>query len=291
MRLYMDVDRIAESAELELLRSLVKRAGRHEPVQYLVGRWSFFGFELEVGSSTLIPRPSTESLVSLAIERLRAVNDANAGPLRIADLCTGSGCIAIAIARSLMLSQGGRRQLAWQRGSAGESGELLPAPDESAVERGRVCEVYATESSAPAAALAQRNVDAHKLGAVITIEVGDLDRPFVGRGFENSFDLIVSNPPYISDVEWAEVPRNVREFEPESALRGGIDGLDMVRRVLSCAPIWLKPRGTVLVEISSSQGAAAAAIAASHGLTEIEIRPDLEGHPRVLAARTDADTD
>ncbi len=278
MRLYMDVERVALPSELEQLRALVKRAGQHEPVQYLVGSWSFFGCELEVGPTTLIPRSATESLVTAAIERLRAVDVSVEGArrVRIADLCTGSGCIAIAIARTLLASRTGRRQLAWKLGDEVSASEE-PPPSE--------IEVYATELVAAAAALAQRNVDSHTLGGVIHVEVGDLDGSFEQRGFEHSFDLIASNPPYISDAEWADVPKNVRDFEPASALRGGVDGLDFVRRIITSAPRWLKPCASLLVEISSSQGDAAMALARAAGFDDVEIIHDLEGHPRVLAAR------
>ncbi len=290
MRLFMDVERVAATTELEQLRALVQRAGRHEPVQYLVGSWSFFGCDLEVGPATLIPRPATESLVSEAIERLRAVDgavalasqnsnpdgDSSVNPLRIADLCTGTGCIAIAIARALTASRTGRRQLAWQGGSP------TPLGDESAH---RPLEILATEFVTAAAALAQRNVDAHKFGGIIRVEVGDLDAPFVGRSLEHTFDLICANPPYISDAEWDEVPRNVRDYEPSSALRGGSDGLDFVRRIVASASTWLKPGGSLLVEISSSQGESAMALAREAQLDDVKVLHDLEGHPRVLAAR------
>ncbi len=290
MRLYMEVDRAATPSELEGLRALVQRAGRHEPVQYLVGSWSFFGCDLEVGPATLIPRPATESLVSEAIERLKAVESlpsrasngsadelsASHSPLRIADLCTGTGCIAIAIARALCASRLGRRQLAWQGQSA------APTSDESPR---CAIELFATELVPAAAALAQRNVDAHKMREVIRVEVGDLAESFVGRSFERSFDLICANPPYISDAEWQAVPKNVRDYEPASALRGGLDGLDFVRRIVSGAPTWLKAGGSLLVEISSSQGESAAALARAAQLNDVKILDDLEGHPRILAAR------
>lgn len=290
MRLYMDVDRVAAPAELEQLRALVQRASRHEPVQYLVGSWSFYGCDLEVGAATLIPRPATESLVSEAIERLRRRDCPTAlapqssiaelhetqTALRIADLCTGTGCIAIAIARALAASRTGRRQLAWQGGSP------APLTDELAH---RPIEIFATDIVPDAVALAQRNVDAHKLGGVIHVEVGDLDASFNGREFERTFDLICANPPYISDAEWEGVPKNVRDYEPSSALRGGADGLEFVRRIIALAPKWLKASGWLLVEISSSQGDAAMSIASEAQLDDVKILHDLEGHPRVLAAR------
>ena len=277
MRLYMDPDRPANAEELAKLRGLVQRAGRHEPVQYLVGTWSFFGCEIEVGPATLIPRPATESLVEEALRLVRG-NDGVllADEIRIADLCTGSGCVAIAIAKSLLAARGGRKQLSWRKDDAESAAEALT---QTAPVR-----IYATEIVREACEMARRNVKSLGLDAAIEILEGDLDAPLVGRDLEGSFDLLCANPPYISDAEWAEVPKNVREFEPSTALRGGRDGLDFVRRIVGAAPKWLKPSGSILIEISSSQGKSATAIAADLGYRSIRILPDLEGHPRILAA-------
>ncbi len=278
MRLYMDPERLATDAERDQLRTLVQRAGQHEPVQYLVGSWSFFGLELEVGPATLIPRPSTESLVSEAAERLRPLVSAGTS-VRVADFCTGTGCIAIALARTLIAVRAGRRQLAWQRGSdvsdVKACAEPVPAP----------LEVHATELAQEAVAIARRNVERHGLSGVVTIYEGDLDRPLEARSLENTFDLICANPPYISDAEWAAVPRNVRDYEPAAALRAGHDGFDLIRPIVARASRWLRPGGSLLVEISASQGAMALSLAGEAGLEEASILLDLEGHPRVLAAR------
>ncbi len=280
----MDLDRPANTQELARLRDLVQRAGRHEPVQYLVGSWSFFGCEIEVGPSTLIPRPATESLVEEAIRRLRALEGARSekSELRIADLCTGSGCIAVAIARSIVASRGGRKQLAWQKVGDGA------AKDSAGCDRGSnadaMVRVYAVDVVPAAVELARRNVRKLGLDSIVEVLEGDLDMPLVGRALEGSLDVVCANPPYISDAEWAKVPPNVRDYEPASALRGGIDGLDFVRRIVECAPRWLKGGGSLLLEISSSQGDQARAIAGASRFAKIEILPDLEGHPRILAA-------
>ncbi|MDA1262368.1 MAG: peptide chain release factor N(5)-glutamine methyltransferase [Planctomycetota bacterium] len=277
MRLYMDPERPANAEELAKLRGLVQRAGRHEPVQYLVGTWSFFGCEIEVGPATLIPRPATESLVEEALRLVRN-NDGvlRAGEIRIADLCTGSGCVAIAIAKSLLATRGGRKQLSWSKEDAESAVEPLSAA--------AVVRIVATEIVPEACEMARRNVKSLGLDSAIEILQGDLDAPMIGRDLEGSFDLLCANPPYISDAEWAEVPKNVRDFEPSTALRGGHDGLDFVRRIVSTAPKWLKPSGSILIEISSTQGQSATAIATDHGFRDIRILPDLEGHPRILAA-------
>ena len=278
MRIYMDADRPASPEELSALRELVRRAGGGEPIQYLVGTWSFFGCEIAVDATTLIPRPSTETLVELALAGLRArrVLGASLPKLRIVDLCTGTGCLAIAIARSLRASSAPRRQLAWNAGPADGA-----ASEESALD----LRVFATDVSTGATALARRNVSAHGLEGVIEVLDSDLDAGLIGRGLEGACDLITANPPYISDVEWSNVPRNVKEFEPASALRGGVDGLDLVRRIVSCARRWLKSEGQLLVEIGFEQGEAARKLASDAALADISIAQDLEGHDRVLCAR------
>lgn len=292
MRLYMDADRPASSEELAELRALVQRAGRHEPVQYLVGRWSFYGCDLEVGPSTLIPRPSTEALVTAALDRLRssgAETSAGTGSSerrepRIADWCTGSGCIAIAVMRSLVAARKAPRQLAWKDANTEIAGD--DAAIDSAVQPTRAIACFASELIPAAAELARRNVQSNGLSDIIEVREGDLDSPLMGRSLEGTFDLILSNPPYVSDEEWKAVPPNVRDYEPATALRGGHDGLSVVRRVIAAAPKWLRPGGTLLVEISSTQGLAAADIATAHGLIDVHVLPDLEGHPRVLACRS-----
>lgn len=275
MRLYMDQERPASPEELEKLRALVKRAGQSEPIQYLVGSWSFFGCSLEVGPCTLIPRPSTEALVEEALDRLRAVRDgANDLPgLLIADLCCGTGCIAIALARSLLASRTGRRTLDW---SVAQQHQLVSTLD---------LQIVATEIDLAAVELARRNVKSNGMDGVIEVVAGDLDAPLEGRMLEGKFDLVGANPPYISDLEWAEVPKNVRDYEPHLALRGGHDGLDIVRRTIECAPRWLKPGGSLLVEISFSHGEAAMEIARAAGLSDVRIRKDCDGLDRVLCAR------
>lgn len=280
MELYMDADRPASAEELAALRECVKRAGSGEPVQYIVGSWSFYGCEIAVGPATLIPRPSTESLVDAALSVLResAPADADSRPRRILDLCTGSGCIAIALARSLLASGGSRRHLAW-------SGTATAAPSSAGATDIRV---IATEIVPEACALARQNAQSNGLSQWIEILDGDLDMPLAGRGLEDSFDVVCANPPYISDAEWVLVPKSVRDFEPESALRGGTDGLDVVRRVVACAPKWLRPRGSLLVEISFSQGPQALELARAAGLVEATLVKDLEGHQRVLMARRPA---
>ncbi len=277
LALYLDADRVPTPEQLSKLRELVQRAGRHEPVQYLVGRWAFHGCELEVGPATLIPRPCTELLVEEAVRCATATGEVAATPLCIVDLCTGTGCVAIAVARALKAQRMGRRQLAWTGG--GSNGPR--ATEEDAL---RGLRIVATDVVPAAVELARRNVAAHRLETVVEVVQGDLDGALADRGIDGAVDVLCANPPYIGDAEWADVPRNVREWEPESALRGGIDGLDLVRRVIECAPRLLRPGGVLLCEIAASQEHAALAIAASAALTDAVVLRDLEQLPRLLRA-------
>lgn len=277
LRTYLDVDRVATAEELAKLRALVQRAGRHEPVQYLVGRWAFHGCELEVGPSTLIPRPCTELLVEEAVRIAGAACETGA-PLCIVDLCTGTGCIAIAVARALRVQRTGRRQLAWKGPGADERGA-------SEVDALRGLRVIATDVVPAAVELARRNVAANRLESVVEVVQGDLDGALADFGIEGNVDVLCANPPYVSDAEWKDVPQNVRAWEPETALRGGVDGLAVVRRVVECAPRLLRPGGVLLCEIAASQEQAARQIASSSGLMEAVVLRDLERLPRLLRAR------
>lgn len=275
MRLYADQQRPATQEELEMLRGLVQRAGRHEPVQFLVGSWSFFGCDLEVKPCTLIPRPSTESLVEAALGRARAMMASrDAGePMLVADLCTGTGCIAIAVARSLLAAGGRKRQLAWS------------GPQQDAVQPEGNLHIIASDIDPDAVELARRNVAAHHLERVIDVARGDLDESLVARALEGKLWMILANPPYISDAEWEQVEPNVRNFEPQGALRGGSDGLQFIRRIISSSVRWLAPGGWLLVEFGHSHAAAATALALDAGLTEVTIEKDCDSLDRVLCAR------
>ncbi len=304
LQLYMRAEQhladMVSEAERARLRELVLRAGQHEPVQYLVGRWPFRGREFELGRSTLIPRESTNALVDRAVAWYRTSMAGQS--LRMADIGTGTGIIAISVIAEVRAANGlrGCAPLGG-RGPAAEAGAALPeiqirdegsapgsaAPRATAAVAAPAAPLslrcLATDLVPEAAELARRNVAAHGLVGAVDVRVGSLFEPFRGSR-PNSFDIIASNPPYISDPEWAKVERNVRDYEPESALRGGPDGLDLIRPLVAEAPHWLRPGGLLLVEIGYEQGPAALALAADRRIwAEAEILKDFEGHPRVLS--------
>lgn len=244
LRLYMDADRPASADERDTLRGLVGRALKHEPIQYLVGEWPFFGMPITCDNRALIPRPSTETIVEHVLQHARRPG---AAPVRrIADVCTGSGCIAVALARHL-----------------------------------KQVEIVATDVSAAALALAEVNVHRHGLTDRVSLREGHLLEPLGG----DLFDLIVSNPPYIPDHEWDAVEPNVKDHEPHLALRGGPDGLDLVRGLIDGAGERLVPGGWLLIELATCHASEAAVLARAAGYDNVVILDDIEGHPRVLVGQ------
>lgn len=277
MRLYMEADRPAAPHEREALRELVRRAGEHEPVQYLVGKASFYGMELAVDDSTLIPQPCTEDLVTAVLEHLK-VRDAGDHPWspsdpdsrtrdvpapRIADIGTGSGCIAVAIARH-------------RRDARLLATDIEPRAIELArhnAVRAGVNDRVAFAVGAGLGPLGDRAPDSGQGGAV---------------AHPVAFDVICSNPPYIPDAEWNDddaVQHSVRTYVPERATRGGADGLDVIRPLLEGCAAHLVPGGLVIVEIADSRRDAVLEIArAADGLVDAEILRDSEGYWRFVRA-------
>jgi release factor glutamine methyltransferase len=244
LRLYMDNDRPASPDERERLRDIVRRALTHEPIQYLVGEWSFFGCRILCDKRALIPRPATETAVEHVLQHIARSDH---GPVRrIADVCTGTGCIAIALAKNLP--------------------EL---------------KVVATDISADAIALAASNVELHGLSTRIALHEGDLLEPLAGE----RFDVIITNPPYIPDHEWGDVLPNVKNHEPHLALRGGTEGLDLIQRIITAAPDHLEPGGWLIIESAASTTDDVAGLCRDRGFNSICVLDDHEGMPRVVCAR------
>jgi release factor glutamine methyltransferase len=215
--------------------SLVERRVAGEPVAYITGRRGFWSFELEVTPATLIPRPETELLVELALARLPY-----AAGGAVADLGTGSGAIALAIARERPGAQ-----------------------------------VVATDASAKALAVAQRN--ASSLGVLnVAFAQGDWLTPLAGR----RFNLIVSNPPYIEAAD-PHLGQGDLRFEPADALASGSDGLDAIRRIVGDAREHLEVGGWLLFEHGWNQGEAARALLHAAGYAEVVTVQDLEQRDRV----------
>lgn len=260
LRLYTDPDRPASDLEREQLRDLVARALRHEPVQYLVGHAWFFGLKIKVDRRVLIPRPATETIVEHVLQDVRARRgqDAARGEgLLLGDVCTGSGCIAVALAKRL-----------------------------------REARVVACDLSEDALTLARENAQEHDVADRLDLLRGDLLEPlldFPATRSAGSLDYLVANPPYIPDDEWEAVAPNVRDHEPHGALRGGADGLDLVRRLLTehgGAAKRLRAGGLLLIEVADSKAATARELVQGQaGLGDVLVLKDFEGLARVVVAR------
>lgn len=227
------------------LDTLVERRQRHEPIAYILGEWEFYGIELEVAPPALVPRPETEHLVEVGVRFLRAGGDPAA---RALDLCTGTGCVAIALASEV-------------------PGIALAA----------------TEINDTTLALAARNVSRHRLGDRIALHQGDLFDALPPRCVDR-FDLIVSNPPYVSEADYATLAPDIRDWEDPSALLGGADGLDLVRRIVREAPAWLRSGGMVALEIGDEQAPGVMALLREAGYRGIAVTRDLAGIDRIVSA-------
>lgn len=224
--------------------ALLARRVAGEPVAYLTGRRGFWTLDLEVDPATLIPRPETELLVELALERLPPDQ-----ALQLADLGTGSGAIALALAS----------------------------------ERPRA-QVLATDASPGALAVAARNAARHELDNVRFAEGGhDWYAPLQGV----RFDLIASNPPYIASND-PHLEQGDLRFEPSTALASGMDGLDDIRRIVEGGQAHLRPGGWLLIEHGWDQGAAIRALFEAAGFAEVQTVQDLEQRDRITLGRRPA---
>ncbi len=255
LKLYMDADRPATALERETLRVLVGRALKQEPVDYLVGERWFFGLPFHVSPAVLVPRPSTETIVENVLLHARAepgFGGKTGEGVRFADICTGSGCIAIALLKNL--------------------------PKAMAV---------ATDISAEALAVAKKNAERHGVADRLELLQGDLLAPLLDAAGGAGRDLhyLLANPPYIPDHEWDAVPLNVKNFEPHSALRGGPDGLMFVRPLIEQSAEYLRPGGVVMVEVAACNAAEVSRLAGEQpGLANPRVLMDGDGLARVVVA-------
>lgn len=229
-------DRCAE------FQKMVERRSRNEPVAYILGYHHFMGHDFVVDRRALIPRPETELLVESAIEILKKNKVSNP---RILDVGTGSGVIAVTLAR------------------------LFPAS-----------EIDAVDISVDALNLARTNAKSLKEGGKINFYQSDLYKQ-VGPEKAGYFDMIISNPPYISTSELAQLEVDLT-YEPRVALEGGKKGMNIINRLVKGAPHFLRPKGLLIFEIGYQQGVAAQTSCASAGFENIELLKDYQGHDRVV---------
>lgn len=236
-QLYMGFDKPLGEAELGAYRALIKRRLGGECVAYLVGEQELWGLPFYVDKHVLVPRPDTETL----IETARGLRVDRAAACRVLDLCTGSGAIAVSLAKELAAAT-----------------------------------VVATELSPAAAAIATRNAERNGVADRVTVRVGDLFAPVAG----DQFDLIVANPPYIASAVIPTLAAEVRA-EPVIALDGGPDGLVFYDRICAEARAHLSPGGALVVEHGFDQAEAVRARFESAGFANVTLVHDLGKNPRV----------
>ncbi len=237
--LYTRHEALLREKHLADFKELIRRRTQREPLQYIIGETEFYGLRLKVTPAVLIPRPETELLVEEALKTsppspLLSKERGERG--EVLEIGTGSGCIAIALAKHL--------------------------PE---------AKVVATDISKEALEIAAENAKRHEVSIEwIAADIAPWKR-FTAEG--RSFDLIVSNPPYIATGEFPNLQPEVRDFEPRKALDGGPEGLKFIRQILAEAPPFLKPGGWLLMEIGEDQ---------TGSLKGIEVKKDLSGCDRIL---------
>jgi release factor glutamine methyltransferase len=252
--IYAHPEQELSATDAERFFALVAWRANGEPTQHLTGKQEFWGLEFEVTPDVLIPRPETEHVVEVVLDRL-AVRELRAGRkptltgegLQIADVGTGSGCIAIAVANE------------------------LPAAT-----------VYATDISSAALAVARRNAARHGVTRQVQFLEGNLLDMVTTQ-----FDLIASNPPYVGRREAETLMREVRDHEPEIALYGGEEGYEFYAELIAQAAAHLKPGGILILELGHNSLSAVQPLLDAPTWTNVGVTNDLAGIPRVLAAQRD----
>ena len=238
----------------EALRLAGRRAAG-EPLQHVLGSWGFRTLDVRVDGRALVPRPETEQVVGVALDELRRLSAASASSLVAVDLGTGSGVIALSL-----VAEG-------------------PA----------ATQVWATDVSADALELAGVNLDdlactAPATAARLHLCSGSWFDALPGR-LRGAVDLVVSNPPYVSEGEWGTLDPEVRHHDPYAALVSGPTGLEALEHIVAEAPRWLSAAGVLVLELAPHRAAAVAGMAERAGFAAVEVRADLSGRDRALVAR------
>ena len=251
LSLYLNYEERVGEDDRRTYRNLIQRRRNFEPVGYLTGNREFFSIPFHVNPSVLIPRPETEHLIESALEFSKKIPpEQKRDPLRILDIGTGCGNIPIALAKHV--------PNAW---------------------------IVSVDISSKALAVAKKNLVAHAdLGDRISFVHGDL---LTWLQPENTFfDIIISNPPYISSSEWEELPRDVREYEPDLALLAGLQGVEIQEKIVETAAPLLKNNGLLIMELGENQDKELSEKAEKQGCYHaIRVEPDYAGKPRVLIAK------
>ena len=245
IQLYLHFDKPLTPEELLQFRSLYERRLKREPLQYIIGSTSFMGLHFTVDSRVLIPRPETETL----IEQVMFVcqHYPNNAPIHILEVGTGSGNIAVSIAKYV-----------------------------------KQAHITTIDISKEALLVAEENARIHSVDSQIQFLLVDVfDR--TEELFRKQFDILVSNPPYVPRDEWEQLQAEVREFEPSAAVTDGRDGYKFYHRLIEIIPDILKPGGGILLEVGFQQAEKVARELKISGIDQIQITNDLQGIPRVVS--------
>lgn len=266
VKLHSNPERILTEKEVEHFKNLIHRRSKREPIAYITGTQPFMSMDFYVDRSVLIPRPETEKLVEVTVDLIKlstvpcSPREKSRGPLfTVADIGTGSGIIAISLAKYLSNVN-----------------------------------VFGIDSSPDAIKIARKNAEFHKVSNRCRFEIGNLFEPlnvaavFLSRAISRDrpplkFDLIVSNPPYIPSKKIDKLQPDVKDWEPRYALDGGEDGLDYIRKLIMESPKHLKPKGLLLIEIGFDQGKRVKELVKkTKKYSEVELIKDINGKNRIL---------
>jgi release factor glutamine methyltransferase len=257
IQLYTAYDETLTDAIRAKMRELVQRRAQAEPVAYLVGHREFFSLDFRVTKDVLIPRPDTETLVIEIIEAVKQLTttrkeSGDESPIRVIDLCTGSGCVAVTVAKRCQMAK-------------------------------LNVQITASDISPAALAIAAENATKHGVQDRISFVEGDL---FAAVAPDSRFEIIASNPPYIPSAEIDTLDPEVAKHEPRLALDGGPSGFDVIDRLIATAPGYASPDALFLMELSPEQAdTASQKLTAAGKYTDITVRKDLAARPRVMKAR------
>jgi len=240
--LYLSFDRLLKASERERYKNLVRRRAAHQPLQYILGETEFMALSFKVTPDVLIPRPETEILVEKIIETVK-----NQAGIRILDIGTGSGNIAVSLARYL-----------------------------------KSADVVAVDSSPKALSVARENAQMHRVEGKVRFLQSDIREPHFAQAMDSPFDLVVSNPPYISAEAWDDLPIEICQYEPKSALCDGEDGLVFFRIIAQKGRQLLRSDGRLFFEVGDGQHEEVKNILRKLKYQDVVAYPDLNGIERVV---------
>ena len=237
--------RLKMPCEAPAFDAMLQRRLAHEPLAYILGEWEFFSLTFRVTPPLFVPRPETEHLVEVVLEHI------GSHPAKVLDLCTGTGCVAVAIARN--------------------------APRTGLV---------ATDIHPDALVVAAENAVRHGVSDRIEFKHGDLFQALDAP--RDTYDVICANPPYVEDAAWPELPPVIRLYEDPRALLAGPEGLDVITRIAGQALRFLSPAGLLAIEVGEGQYGKVAEVLEKNGYENIGFRRDLAGIERVVTAHAPA---